>query len=89
MVRKDQAQGAGPIRGRVLEVNRMHNFVVLDKGSEDGVRAGMRFDVLRAMQPVGQATVIRVRPQLAACDLVPAGTPGLVQVGDLAVQNGR
>ena len=63
--------------------------MLLDKGSEDGVRPGMRFDVLRAMQPVGQVTVVRVRPQLAACDIAPAATSSLLQVGDLAVQSGR
>jgi len=37
---------------------------------------------------VGRATVIRVRPQLSACDIIRSSTTGQVQVGDLTVQNG-
>jgi predicted nucleic acid-binding Zn-ribbon protein len=88
VVRKDQAGMSMPIRGRVLEVNQAHNFVVIDKGTADGVHVGMVVDLVRGATPVGRATVVRVRPQLSACDLVRSRTPGPVQVGDLALQSG-
>ncbi len=88
IVRKDQAGMSLPIRGRVVEINEPHNFIVVDKGSQDGVRVGSGFQILRGANPVGYATAVRVRPQLAACDVVRAKTPGQVQVGDLAVQSG-
>ncbi|MBI4341356.1 MAG: hypothetical protein HY598_03645 [Candidatus Omnitrophica bacterium] len=88
VVRKDQAGMAMPVRARVLEVSAPHNFIVVDKGSVDGVRVGMAFDLVRGANTVGRATVVRVRPQLSACDLVRAKTPGPVQAGDLAVQSG-
>ena len=88
IVRKDNAGMSAPIRGRVAEVNAEHQFVVIDRGSEDGVRPGMVFDVLRGTHHVGRVMVARVRPQLSACDIVQADTPGLLQVGDAAVQDG-
>jgi len=90
IVRKDQAATAAPVRGRLVEVNQPHRFVVVDKGSADGVRMGMSFDVVRGSggQTVARATVVRVRPQLAACDFV--GAEGdAPQVGDVVVQRNR
>ncbi len=88
IVRKDQAMIATPIRGRLLEVSDEHNFVILDKGSQDGVQVGMTFDIVRGSSTVGRATVVRVRPKLAACDLVRDKSPGPIQPGDLSVQRG-
>lgn len=86
VVRKDQAGMTTAVHGRLMEVNREHNFVVVDRGNLDGVRMGMTFDILRSGQLVGRATVVRVRPKLAACDIVRAKTPSSLQVGDLVVQ---
>jgi len=88
VVRKDQAGMSMPIRARVLEVNQAHHFVVIDQGTVDGVHVGMAVDLLRGATPIGRATVVRVRPQLAACDLVRSKTTGPIQVGDLALQSG-
>ena len=87
VVRKDQAMMSMTIRGRLMEVNETHNFAIVDKGSEDGVRIGMVFDILRGMGPVGRATVVRLRPHLSACDIVRAKTTSPLQIGDLAVQS--
>ena len=76
------------VRGRLMEVNETHNFVIVDKGSDDGVRIGMAFDILRGTASVGRATVVRIRPHLSACDILRAKTPGPLQIGDLAVQSG-
>jgi len=87
IVRKNQAGTTLPVRGRLVEVNEPHRFIVVDKGSVDGVRVGMKFDIVRDSGTViGQATVVRVRPQLAACDLVRSRTIDSPKVGDLAVQ---
>lgn len=88
IVRRDQAGMTMPVRGRILEVNEPHNFVVVDQGSVDGVRVGMTFNIIRGAATVGRATVVRVRPQLSACDIVRAQTTGPLQSGDLAVQHG-
>jgi len=87
IVRKDQAGTSLPVRGRLVEVNEPHRFVVVDKGTVDGVRVGMKFDIVRNSGTViGQATVVRVRPQLSACDIVRSQTSDTPKVGDLAVQ---
>lgn len=88
IVGKGQVTTSTPVRGRLMEVNREHNFIVVDKGSLDGVRMGMTFDIVRSGNMVGRATVVRVRPQLSACDIQRAKTPTPVQVGDSAVQSG-
>ena len=87
IVRKDQAGMTTTVRGRLLDVNESHNFVVVDKGSDDGVRVGMVLDVLRGAASVGRVSVVRVRPQLSACDIIRAKTAGLLQAGDTAVQS--
>lgn len=86
IVRKDQAGMMMPVRGRVVEVNDAHRFLVLDKGSEDGVRVGASFDLVRGSSTVGRARAVRVRPRLTACDVVKSNTPGPVHVGDLALE---
>jgi len=86
VVRKDQAGMSLPVRGRVVEVNAPHHFIVVDKGTLDGVHVGMAFDIVRGLATVGRAAVVRVRPKLAACDIVRAKSPGPIQVGDEVVQ---
>jgi len=86
IVRKDRAGMSIPVRGRLVEVNEPHAFVVLDKGSLDGVHVGMVFDVVRGSSTVGRATVVRVRPQLSACDVLRQHTVGPLQSGDEVVQ---
>ena len=88
VVRKGQGGASTAVRGRLLEVNDTHGFVVLDQGSLEGVRTGMGFTVLRGGQRVGRVTAVGVRPHLSACDIVRAETPGFLQVGDHVVQGG-
>lgn len=84
VVQDREKQIVEPIRARVVEVNPGHRFVVIDKGAVDGVGIGMPFDILRGGTKVSRATVVRVRPRLAACDLVASSSPGSPQVGDTA-----
>jgi cell shape-determining protein MreC len=86
VVRKDRARSDLPVRGRVVELNDTYRFIVVDKGTNDGVRVGMIFNVVRGAGVIGQVVAVRVRPQLAACDLV--SSSGSFQIGDLIVQHG-
>jgi peptidoglycan hydrolase CwlO-like protein len=88
IVQNNQVARSIPVRGRLVDVNDTHNFVIVDKGSLDGVRVGMSFDIMRGNGAVGRVMAVRVRPQLTACDIVRPRTPGPVQVGDLAIQSG-
>ena len=86
VVSKNQAALAAPVRARLIEVNRTHQFIVIDKGSGDGVRIGMTFEILRGGGMVARAVAVRVRGRLAACDLVSSRSGGRPQVGDVVVQ---
>lgn len=86
IVRKEQTAMVPPRQGRVVEVNTKHAFIVVDQGSDDGVQPGMWFDVVRGGKTIGEATVVRVRPTFAACDIRET-SQGPMQVGDLAVLN--
>lgn len=88
VVRRGQvSMAASPlIRARILEINPAHRFVVIDQGTDQGVREGMTFEIIRDSRRLGQAVVVRARPRLSACDLSQVDAPGAIQVGDLAVQ---
>lgn len=88
IVRKQSAGAFQQVRGHLIEVNEPHGFVVVDRGSEDGVHVGMSFDLLRGTELVGRAVAVRVRPQLSACDIAGAHISGPLHIGDVAVQSG-
>ena len=72
----------------MVNVNERQRFVIIDKGSEDGVREGMAFDIVQQGSLVGRATAVRVRPKLAACTLLANGRTSPLIAGDLVVQRG-
>jgi len=86
VVRQNQVAGGVPVQGRLVEVNSINRFVVIDKGARDGVRAGMMFQIVRGSETIAQAIAVRIRPNITACDLVVSRTPTFPQVGDLAIQ---
>ena len=88
VVRSAQAEVMRMLRGQVVEINTTHGFIVVDKGSDDGVQLGMGFDVLRGGGQIAHVVVVRLRSKLSACEIVSARSPGSPQVGDLAVQSG-
>jgi len=86
VVRKDQGTSGLPIRAQVVEVNEPYRFVVVDKGANDGVPVGLIFDVLRGGAKIAQVVAVRVRPQLAACDVLTSQSPAFPRIGDVAIQ---
>lgn len=88
IVRKERLPTMAAIRAQVVEVNPTHRFLIINQGAEDGVRIGMTFDLLRGVEMIGRAVAVRVRPRLAACDLIAPENADALHVGDLAVQRG-
>ena len=87
VVRKEAGRSlAAPIRGRLIDVNPAHRFIVIDQGDSGGVWVGMPFDILRGDRRIGQAVAVRVRSQITACDLMVSHEPPTI--GDLVVQRG-
>lgn len=80
--------GAGTLEGRILVTDQAQGFVVINKGARDGLAVGMRVEIFRGNKSLGRATVVSVRPQLSACDVVHAEPPESLQVGDRAVVHG-
>ena len=72
-------------QGRLIEVNNQYRFVVIDKGTEDGIRAGATFDVRRGGRRIAEVVAVRVRPQYTACDIILSRSPEAPQIGDVAV----
>ena len=80
------ARPAGVIPARVVSVNEAQRFVIIDRGALHGVHEGTRFQIQRAGAPVGEVTVMTLRPKLSACTLSPTTEPKQVRVGDDAIQ---
>jgi len=66
--------------GKVLAINRDNNFVVIDIGSDKGVKIGDVFEVYRDNQNLGRVEIIQVRDKISACDIKKESTP--INVGD-------
>ena len=88
-VSESERRPAGPLQGRVVNVNERQRFVIIDKGSADGVREGMVFDIVRHGASVGRATAVRLHSALAACNLLSDGRAAPVMAGDLVVQHDK
>jgi len=68
--------------GKVLVVNRKHNFVVIDIGKNQGLEKGEVLIVHRASKFIGKTRVIKVYDKMAAADLVMDWMQDEVRVSD-------
>ncbi|MCM8792589.1 MAG: hypothetical protein NC826_05580 [Candidatus Omnitrophica bacterium] len=68
-------------KGRVLAVNREHNFIVIDLGEEQGVKIGDLFSIYRENEKIAEVEVIQIRKNVCACDIRQQNVP--IAVGDL------
>lgn len=60
------------LQGKIINVNRRYNFVVINLGSQAGIKEGMIFEVFRGDKPLGKVEVIQLRQKIAACDIIQA-----------------
>jgi CRISPR/Cas system-associated protein Csm6 len=78
---KNMPQEAISASGRVLEINKENNFVIIDAGEESGVKAGDTFQVYNMEgQAIATIEAIQVRAKITACDIKKETTP--IIVGD-------
>ncbi|MCM8801386.1 MAG: hypothetical protein NC912_05210 [Candidatus Omnitrophica bacterium] len=66
--------------GKVLAVNKEHNFVIIDLGQEHGIKPGDTFRVFQADKYIGELEVIQVRKEISACDIKSQTQP--IKIGD-------
>ncbi len=69
------------LEGKILNVNREHEFVVIDLGRNKGLKQNMVFQVLRDAESIGEVKVIQVREEISACDIIRSLRP--FRLGDI------
>ena len=68
--------------GKVLVVNENLNFIVIDKGANQGVEVGMKFKVMDSKGVIADTKVIEVRDNIAAADIQLLNSAQTIQEGD-------
>jgi len=61
-------EGTG-LKGRIVTINKEHNFVVIDLGKQDGIDVGNKFNVYRGSIFLGLIEIIQARDRIAAADI--------------------
>lgn len=57
------------LQGRLIHVNSEYGFVVINLGSKDGVRPGMKFGVYRNGEEAGEIQAMKVRTNITAAHI--------------------
>ncbi len=78
---RDRRPDLPSLRGTILKVNREYDFVVLNRGSGDGVHTGVRFRVLDGDREIGEVTATRVLPDMTVADIDRARTHRPLRTG--------
>ena len=88
--RRLPAGGNPGIRGTVLAVNRVYNFVVLNLGGRQGVEPNSEMLVLRGGSFIGKIRISSVEPATAIGDIITSSLARGVQVqpGDTVIYAG-
>ncbi len=74
---------AKSLDGKVLVVNREFNFVVVNLGSKDGLKAGTSLSVLRNDKVIGKTQVERIYENMAAATVLVEEQKEKIREGDL------
>jgi outer membrane murein-binding lipoprotein Lpp len=70
------------VKGRITSVDAKYQYVVLDKGAEDGLRPNGKMIITRGENLVGKVQLVRVEPRSAVANLLANWTRAEVQAGD-------
>jgi uncharacterized protein (DUF3084 family) len=74
------------VRGRVVTVNKEHNFVVIDLGRQNGIDIGTTFNVYRGEMLLGSIEVIQARDRIAAADIKDIKEGLTIEIDDVVVR---
>jgi uncharacterized protein (DUF3084 family) len=74
------------LKGRVVTINREHNFVVIDLGKQDGIEIGNRFNVYRQDAFLGLIEIIQARDRIAAADIKELEEGMNIEINDTVVK---
>jgi hypothetical protein len=69
--------------GKVLTINRENNFIVIDLGSDNGVKVGNIFSIYRDIggKSIADVEIIQLRKNISACDIKKESVS--IHVGDV------
>lgn len=73
------------LNGRILEVNRKFNFVIINLGKEDGVERGMVFMVHRDKKLLAKVEAEDLFPKMSSCIILPEWKQGSIKVDDRVI----
>jgi cell shape-determining protein MreC len=87
---KSRERGSPGIRGKVLAVNQVYNFVVLNLGARQGVENNSDMLVVRDGNLIGKIRVSSVEPSSSIGDIIAASLARAAQVqrGDCVIYAG-
>lgn len=71
------------LTGRVLSVNKENDFVIIDLSEKSGVNVNDRFNVYRNNKFIASITVIQMRREISAADIVEIAVGQNIKVGDI------
>ncbi|MDP2911123.1 MAG: hypothetical protein Q8N76_02175, partial [Candidatus Omnitrophota bacterium] len=74
------------LQGRIVTVNKEHNFVVIDLGKQDGIAIGNKFNVYRGQAFLGSVEIIQARDRIAAADIKDLKEGMDIEINDTVVK---
>jgi hypothetical protein len=74
------------LKGRVVTINKEHNFVVIDLGKQDGISIGNKFNVYRGDTFLGSVEIIQARDRIAAADIKDLTEGMSIEINDTVVK---
>lgn len=74
------------LKGRIVTVNKEHNFVVIDLGKQDGIDIGNRFNVYRGETFLGSVEIIQTRDRIAAANIKDLKEGLSIEINDTVVK---
>ena len=74
------------LKGRIVTINKEHNFVVIDIGRQDGVGIGNKFNVYRGTTFLGSIEIIQARDRIAAADIKDLTEGMNIEINDTVVK---
>jgi hypothetical protein len=77
---------AAKLEGNILVVNKDYNFVVINLGSKEGVKAGNVFGVYHNDKYMGEVKVEKVHESMSAAGLASNNMKDVINEGDKVVQ---
>lgn len=80
---------AGGLEGKVLVVNRDHDFIVINMGSKDGVKLGDKFYVYQADNLLGEVKIEKLHDSMAAAGFLEPGMKEKVNEGNRVSQSAK